>query len=159
MLQVAAPASYCLPASPHPGDVSHPCPMAWPVACFSLAETVQTGFGPFKKTVRKEVPCLPGRNGDFVVRIAKLFLPTFSRQIALYSPGCRLSSSRFVTINSTSIKPSIKVRNLTYYILGKVYDVDSLLAQVNNDKDTHKDKYKHKEKRKLPRRKGSCIKA
>ena len=29
----------------------------------------------------------------------------------------------------------------------KVYDVDSLLAQVNNDKDTHKDKYKDKEKR------------
>ena len=37
--------------------------------------------------------------------------------------------------------------------------VDNLLAQVNNDKDTHKDKYKHKEKRKLPKRKGSCIKA
>ena len=44
MLQVAAPASYCLPASPHPGDVSHSCPMAWPVARFSLAETLQTGF-------------------------------------------------------------------------------------------------------------------
>ena len=29
------------------------------------------------------------------------------------------SSSRFVTINSTSIKPSIKVRNLTYYIFGE----------------------------------------
>ena len=43
--------------------------------------------------------------------------------------------------------------------LGKVYDVDSLLAHVNNDKDTHKEKYKDKEKRKLPRRKGSCIKA
>ena len=43
--------------------------------------------------------------------------------------------------------------------LGKVYDVDNLLAQVNNDKDTNKDKYKDKEKRKLPRRKGSCIKA
>ena len=27
--------------------------------------------------------------------------------------------SRFVTINSTSIKPSIKVRNLTYYIFGE----------------------------------------
>ena len=31
----------------------------------------------------------------------------------------RLSSSRFVTINSTSIKPSSKVRNLTYYIFGE----------------------------------------
>ena len=41
-------------------------------------------------------------------------------QIALYSP-CRSSSSssRFVTINSTSIKPSVKVRNLTYYIFGE----------------------------------------
>ena len=29
------------------------------------------------------------------------------------------SSSLFVTINSTSIKPSIKVRNLTYYIFGE----------------------------------------
>ena len=29
----------------------------------------------------------------------------------------------------------------------------------DNDKCTHKDKYKDKEKRKLPRRKGSCIKA
>ena len=55
-------------------------------------------------------------------------------------------SSRFVTINSTSIKPSIKVRNLTYYIFGKVYNADSLLAYVNNDKDTHKDKYKYKGK-------------
>ena len=53
------------------------------------------------------------------IDIAKLCLPTFPRQIALYSPGCRLSSSRFVTINSTSIKPSIKVRNLTYYIFGE----------------------------------------
>lgn len=44
MLQVAPPASYCLPASPHPGDVSHCYPMAWPVAPLSLAETVQTGF-------------------------------------------------------------------------------------------------------------------
>ena len=43
--------------------------------------------------------------------------------------------------------------------MGKVYYVDNLLAQVNNDKDTHKDKYNHKEKRKIPRRKGSCIKA
>ena len=43
--------------------------------------------------------------------------------------------------------------------MGKVYDVDNLLAQVNNDKDTHKDKYKDKEKRKVLRRKGSCLKA
>ena len=35
--------------------------------------------------------------------------------------------------------------------------VDNLLAQVNNDKDTHKDKYKDKEKGNLPRPKGSCI--
>ena len=28
-------------------------------------------------------------------------------------------SSRFVTINSTSIKPSVKVRNQTYYIFGE----------------------------------------
>ena len=28
--------------------------------------------------------------------------------------GCRRLSSRFVTINSTSIKPSMRVRNLTY---------------------------------------------
>ena len=28
-------------------------------------------------------------------------------------------SSRFVTINSTSIKPSVKVRNLTFYIFGE----------------------------------------
>ena len=48
---------------------------------------------------------------------AKLCQSIFQRQIALYSPGW-LSSSRFVTINSTSIKPSIKVRNLTYYIFG-----------------------------------------
>ena len=52
--------------------------------------------------------------------IAKLCNSIFQRQIALYSPCCRrLSSSRFVTINSTSIKPSIKVRNLTYYIFGE----------------------------------------
>ena len=36
----------------------------------------------------------------------------------LYLP-CQLSSSHFVTINSTSIKPSIKVRNQTYYIFGE----------------------------------------
>ena len=35
----------------------------------------------------------------------------------LYLP-CQLSSSHFVTINSTSIKPSIKVRNQPYYIWG-----------------------------------------
>ena len=47
--------------------------------------------------------------------IAKLCLPTFQRQIALYSP-CRLVGRLVVvTINSTSIKPSIKVRNQTYY--------------------------------------------
>ena len=47
--------------------------------------------------------------------IAKLCQPIFETQIALYSP-CRLSVgwlSRFVTINSTSIEPSMKVRNLT----------------------------------------------
>ena len=44
--------------------------------------------------------------------IAKLCQSIFQRQIALYSP-CWSSSSRFVTINSTSIEPSMKVRNLT----------------------------------------------
>ena len=52
------------------------------------------------------------------IGIAKLCHSIFQRQIALYSP-CRRrssssSSSRFVTINSTSIKPSMEVRNLTY---------------------------------------------
>ena len=51
----------------------------------------------------------------FISHIAKLCHSIFQRQIALYSP-CRRrrrSSSRFVTINSTSIEPSMKVRNLT----------------------------------------------
>jgi len=46
--------------------------------------------------------------------IAKLCQSIFQRQIALYSPCRSSSSSRFVTINFTSIKPSMKVRNLTY---------------------------------------------
>ena len=36
--------------------------------------------------------------------------------------------------------------------MGKVYDADSLLAHVNNDKDTHKDKYKDKDKYKMLKR-------
>ena len=45
--------------------------------------------------------------------VAKLCPPTFQRQIFT---GCRSSSSsRFVTINTSSMKPSIKVRNRTHY--------------------------------------------
>ena len=64
------------------------------------------------------------RSGIYAYKLifAKLCLPTFKRQIALYSPcrsvGCR-SSSRFVTINSTSIKPQMKVRNQIYCIFGE----------------------------------------
>ena len=51
------------------------------------------------------------------IYIAKLCQSIFQRQIALYSPCCRRrSSSRFVTINSTSIKPSMKVRSLTFVL-------------------------------------------
>ena len=62
--------------------------------------------------------CCSARVHCTTLAVAKLCLPTFLRQIALYSTGCRLSS-RFVTINSTSIKPSVKVRNLTFYIFGE----------------------------------------
>ena len=48
------------------------------------------------------------------------FQPSRGRLLYIHPVvGCRLSSSRFVTINSTSIKPSVKVRNLTFYIFGE----------------------------------------
>ena len=85
-------------------------------------------------------------------------LPEAGCSIFIRSVG-QSSSSRFVTINSTSIKPSIKVRNLTYHIIGESLWCWQPIAHINHDKDTHKDKYKDKEKRKLPRRKGSSIEA
>ena len=44
------------------------------------------------------------------------FQPSRGRLLYIHPVGW---SSRFVTINSTSIKPSIKVRNQTYYIFGE----------------------------------------
>ena len=65
-----------------------------------------------------------GRRSTLYLLFAKLYLPMYLPEAECsifseyYSPCCR--SSHFVTINSTSIKPSIKVRNLNLlYIWGK----------------------------------------
>ena len=58
--------------------------------------------------------------------------------------------------NSTTfpiyIKPSMKVRYLTYHISGEAYDVDNPLAHVDNDKD----KYKYKDNDKILKRPNMC---
>ena len=49
------------------------------------------------------------------------FQPSRGRLLYIHPVGWLVGwlSSRFVTINSTSIKPSVKVRNQTYYIFGE----------------------------------------
>ena len=78
-----------------------------------------------------------------ILPIAKLWQSIFKRQIAL-----SWTVVVDVTINSTSIKALLRVRNQPIIHFGKAYDVDNPSAHVDNDKNTHKDK----DRRKLPRR-------
>ena len=80
----------------------------------------------------------------FTFSFCKTLPSIFQRQIALYSP-CRQPSVD-VTINSTSIKPLLRVKNRPIIYFGKVYDVDNPSAHVDNDIYTHKEKDKDRRK-------------